>query len=105
MTLPWNNDELCGCCRRRADGTAVGRQNKLLWRCDRCSPAQLWEIFHMPPREFDVFEKRALAKVRAELMEGDLVVPDAELLPFLEWLINTFGDKIREEIDSGKPTF
>lgn len=105
MTLPFNNDEICGCCRRRADGTAVGRMGKLLWRCDDCTPAQLMEIFHMPPREFDVFERRALTKVRAELMEGDLVVPDAELTTFLEWLINTFGEKVKEEVKGDAPPF
>lgn len=105
MTLPFNNDEVCGCCRRRCDGWAVGRPNRLLWGCNRCGPPRLLELFHMPPREFDVFEKRALKAVRDELMEGDLVVPDAELLPFLEWLINTFGEKVKEEVKGDKPPF
>ena len=59
----------------------------------------------MPPRDFDVFEKRALKKVRDELMDGDLVVPDAELMPFLEWLINTFGEKVKEEVKGDRPPF
>ena len=104
MTLALNNPWACGMCRRQADSAAVGRPGHLLWRCDVCGTERAREAFSMQ-REFNAFEKRALERVRAELMEGDLVVPDAELMQFLEWLVNSFGEEIRREIDSGKAPF
>ena len=105
MAALLNNEWACGICRRRADGVAVGRPGRLLWRCDECGVERAKEVFHMPTKEFDVFEKRALQKVRDQLVEGDLVVPDGEVMTFLEWLVNDFAEAIRKEIDSGKPPF
>lgn len=104
MTLPINNPWVCIVCRRQADSIAVGRPGRLGWLCEKCGPERAKDAYMMQ-REFYKYEQRALEKVRAELMEGDLVVPDADLITFLEWLINTFGEKIREELDSGKPPF
>ncbi|MFG1340387.1 hypothetical protein [Xanthobacter autotrophicus] len=104
MTIPINNEWVCIVCRRQADSIAVGRPGRLGWLCEECGPERAKDAYMMQ-REFYKYERRALEKVRAELMEGDLVVPDTELINFLEWLINTFGEKIREELDSGKPPF
>lgn len=104
MALALNNSWACGICHRQSCSGAVGRPNRLLWLCEDCGISRGLEVLGMS-QEFGVFEKRALARVREQLPEGDFVVPDAELIEFLEWLINTFGEEIRKEIDSGKPPF
>lgn len=104
MTLPIDNEWVCIVCRRQADSMAVGRPGRLGWFCEECGSERAKDAYTMQ-REFYVYEKRALEAVRKELMEGDLIVPDGELITFLEWLVNTFGDKIREELDRGKPPF
>jgi len=109
---PFNNDQCCFICRRRADGIGTGTEKKVGWLCNECKDLGP-EAYKMSDRHFDEFEKRALAQA-GEAAGGYLdslgVTDLAKLQPeewetFLQTVINTFGSAIRTEVQSGKAPF
>jgi ribosomal protein L37AE/L43A len=98
------NPHSCFICSRRSDGLAVGKPDKLAWFCEECGIKLAKEAYSMP-KEFDIFEDRALARIAAKLPPTDFNFPASELPAFLKWMIDDFGEEIRKEIESGKAPF
>ena len=112
MTRPFNNEETCFLCRRRADGLGVGTPNKLGWVCQDCLPLSK-DAYAMTDRAFDTFEQRAIAAAGEqaggyldEIGKTDLAqLDDTEWRLFLNTVVRSFGEAIRTEVQSGKAPF
>ena len=100
-----NTPYVCIVCRSHDDGLGVGSPNRVSWYCKRCGPHRARIVHDMDKPTLDAYERRALESVRAQLQDGDLDVPASEILPFLEWLITTYGEEIRKDIDNGGAPF
>lgn len=99
MTL--QHDPVCWMCRRRSDGAAVptttAKNPTMRWICDACfEPAK--RAARLPRAKFDVYENRAIEHV-AELAAPHLGMPEQDVPAFLRWLIDEFGDRLRQECD------
>lgn len=103
--IPWANHNVCIVCRSAASGIAVGNPKQLGWCCDFCGPELAMEAYRMPAKDLSIVEKNALEAVRKMLPDEALTVSSPDIVPFLEWLIQQFGEKIREEVHSGRPPF
>ena len=109
MTKPFGNPHACF-CGRRADGYAVGTLDSLLWFCRQCGPHVSRKVLKMSDREFDIYERNAVAaaaEAGGEVLEragkGDVfndVTPE-------EWsemtiaIIRAFSETIRMDIERG----
>lgn len=100
-----NAPYICIVCRGRDSGTGVGTPDRIGWFCATCGPDRARIIHFMDKKTLDAFERRILDRVRTQLQDGDLDVPATEIVPFLEWLITTYGEEIRKELDNGGPPF
>lgn len=97
-----NTPSLCFICRRRSDNVAVGKPEKLAWFCLGCG-AQLAKDAYDMGKKFDTHERAAIEKVAAKLPAEDFNVPAEELPRFVEWLIEDFGDELRQELAETPP--
>jgi hypothetical protein len=100
-----NNPEVCVCCSRRADGLAVGRPQRLAWYCNECGPDLARIALQMAQRNMDTLEQRVCIKVAEECGEEPLTIPPNELPAFIAFVVKSFADSMRKELESGGAPF
>lgn len=101
-----NNPDSCICCTRRTDGLAVGRPPKLAWYCNDCGPDLARIALQMQTRNLDAVEQRACLKV-AEQCSGteSLTLQPNELPAFIAYLVKSFADQMRKDLEEGGAPF
>lgn len=104
MTLPLNDEHVCGVCRRRAHGLAVGKPGRALWFCDACGPSLARTIMNASPQSFDAIERDALDRVLEQLPDTIEVAPE-DRHEFVTWIIREFGAGMRKAAADGHAPF
>lgn len=100
-----NNPDSCICCTRRTDGLAVGRPGKLGWFCNDCGPDLARIALGMQTRNMDAVEQRVCLKVAEECSTEALTIEPAELPAFIAYVVKSFADTIRKDMEEGGAPF
>ena len=100
-----NNPESCVCCSRRADGLAVGRPQRLAWYCVECGPDLARIALQMVQRNMDAVEHRACVKVAEECGAEPLTIQPNELPAFISYVVKSFADTMRKDLENGGAPF
>jgi hypothetical protein len=104
MTRHLNNEHVCGVCRRRAAGLAVGRPGKTVWYCDECGPQAARELLDVSHDRLDAIEQAAIAMTLAELPDRIVIEPE-ERLTFGAWWLRTMAQNLRKAARDGYAPF
>lgn len=105
LPVPFNNEHVCVVCRSRAAGFAVGDPRRLGWFCEACDTDLAKEVYRMSAKTLDSFERMAIDEVAKIMPQGEVVIDDHHKPDLIEWIIQTFGEKIRELIENDKAPF
>jgi ribosomal protein L37AE/L43A len=100
-----NNPDSCICCIRRTDGLAVGRPGKLAWYCRDCGSDLARKALYMDNRNMDAVEQRACLKVAQDCGSDVITIEPDELPAFIAYVVKSFADTMRKDMEEGGAPF
>jgi ribosomal protein L37AE/L43A len=100
----FNNEHVCGVCRRRAHGLASGRPGKALWFCEPCGHQLARQFMTIDQSAFDAIEREALDRVIEQLPDRIEIEP-TDKHEFVTWLLREFGTQVRKASRDGHAPF